>query len=79
MNASHDYRSADADPDGHDNLIADTTTPAERRGTHTMSMHDGVSVWCDCCSCEAEPYWVAIGEESSIRTSGNHEASRTDE
>ena len=21
-------------------------------------MHDGVEVWCDCCSCEAEPYWV---------------------
>jgi hypothetical protein len=24
----------------------------------SLSMHDGVEVWCDCCSCEAEPYWV---------------------
>jgi len=24
----------------------------------SKSMHDGVEVWCDCCSCEAEPYWV---------------------
>ena len=24
----------------------------------SKSMHDGVEIWCDCCSCEAEPYWV---------------------
>jgi hypothetical protein len=24
----------------------------------SKSMHDGVEVWCDCCSCEAEPYWL---------------------
>ena len=24
----------------------------------TKSMHQGVEIWCDCCSCEAEPYWV---------------------
>ena len=24
----------------------------------SLSMHDGVEVWCDCCSCEAEPYWT---------------------
>ena len=29
----------------------------------TKSMHDGVEVWCDCCSCEAEPYWVEAMEE----------------
>lgn len=23
----------------------------------SISMHDGVPVWYDCCSCEAEPYW----------------------
>jgi hypothetical protein len=32
----------------------------------SLSMHDGVEVWCDCCSCEAEPYWVeAFDEECS--------------
>lgn len=24
----------------------------------TISMHADVEVWEDCCSCEAEPYWV---------------------
>ncbi len=23
-----------------------------------LSMHAGVAVWCDCCSCAAEPYWA---------------------
>ena len=23
-----------------------------------LSMHAGVDASCDCCSCEAEPYWV---------------------
>ena len=23
----------------------------------SLSMHDGVQAWEDCCSCEAEPYW----------------------
>jgi hypothetical protein len=30
----------------------------------SLSMHDGVEVWCDCCSCEAEPYWVAAFDEA---------------
>ena len=29
----------------------------------SKSMHDGVEVWCDCCSCEAEPYWVDAMED----------------
>lgn len=35
---------------------------ADAAGTHTigmrLSMHDGVDASCDCCSCEAEPYWI---------------------
>lgn len=28
----------------------------------SLSMHADVPVWCDCCSCEAEPYWIeALG------------------
>lgn len=32
------------------------TTP--EKSAMSKSMHDGVEIWCDCCSCEAEPYWV---------------------
>jgi hypothetical protein len=24
----------------------------------SLSMHAGVDASCDCCSCEAEPYWL---------------------
>jgi hypothetical protein len=27
---------------------------------NSISMHDDVPVWYDCCSCEAEPYWVEL-------------------
>ncbi len=30
------------------------------------SMHEGIPVWCDCCSCEAEPDWVEIAAEMGI-------------
>lgn len=30
------------------------------------NMHEGIAVWCDCCSCEAEPYWAAVAEEMGI-------------
>jgi hypothetical protein len=34
----------------------------------SKSMHDGVEVWCDCCSCEAEPYWVeAMQQDEQAR------------
>jgi len=29
----------------------------------SKSMHDGVAVWCDCCSCEMEPYWEEVARE----------------
>ena len=31
-----------------------------------MSMHEDVPVWYDCCSCEAEPYWVEQMGESPV-------------
>jgi len=37
----------------------------EARG-RSRSMHDGVGHWCDCCPCEAEPRWRALGEELGI-------------
>lgn len=38
-----------------------------------ISMHDGIAVWCDCCSCEAEPYWVEIAEEMGIDLGSDYE------
>ncbi|MGM0552981.1 MAG: hypothetical protein ACQETK_04130 [Pseudomonadota bacterium] len=32
----------------------------------SLSMHDGVEVWCDCCPCEAEPYWAEVAAELGI-------------
>ena len=40
--------------------------PDRRKKRRSKSMHDGIAVWCDCCSCEAEPYWVAVAEELGV-------------
>ena len=32
----------------------------------SLSQHEGVPLWCDCCPCEAEPYWVEVAEELGI-------------
>ena len=45
---------------------ASTRTESEsghKKSTMSKSMHDGIEVWCDCCSCEAEPYWVEAMED----------------
>ena len=38
-----------------------------------ISMHEGIAVWCDCCSCEAEPYWQAVAEELGIDPGSDYE------
>jgi hypothetical protein len=56
----HDKNPADA-ANSHNEVINQQKAKAESRqvkSTMSKSMHDGVEVWCDCCSCEAEPYWV---------------------
>jgi hypothetical protein len=45
------------------NTKTETITPVKPKSRHnkstmSKSMHDGVEVWYDCCSCEAEPYWI---------------------
>jgi hypothetical protein len=40
-------------------------TPVEPR-KKSISMHDGVPVWHDCCCCEAEPYWAELAEEMGV-------------
>lgn len=39
---------------------------ADGKRKRRANMHDGIGVWCDCCSCEAEPRWVAVAEELGI-------------
>ncbi len=41
----------------HDEAIS------QENSNMSKSMHDGVEVWCDCCSCEAEPYWIEAMQE----------------
>ena len=36
----------------------------------SLSMHAGVDASCDCCSCEAEPYWLEAMAEPSPRADG---------
>ena len=35
----------------------------------SKSMHDGIAVWCDCCSCEMEPYWAEVAREMGVEFS----------
>lgn len=45
---------------------------SSRRQGKSLSMHEGVAVWCDCCSCEAEPYWAELAEEMGIDLDPGH-------
>jgi len=48
-----------------DRNAAGAATRRKKRAGSGMSksMHDGVEAWCDCCSCEAEPYWIEAMQE----------------
>ncbi len=46
--------------------FADRVTPQQVASGRSLSMHEGVTEWCDCCSCEAEPYWMEVAEELGI-------------
>jgi hypothetical protein len=48
-------------------------SPASR---NSKSMHDGIAVWCDCCTCEAEPYWMAAAEEMGLELGSDYEDGR---
>lgn len=52
------------DEEGKGEAPAPDTIPATARPRKKrISMHEGIGVWCDCCSCEAEPRWAALAEE----------------
>lgn len=38
-----------------------------------LSMHEGIAVWADCCSCAAEPYWLEVAEEMGIDLGSDYE------
>lgn len=44
----------------------DASGEERKRKKKRANMHDGIAVWCDCCSCEAEPYWAAVAAELGI-------------
>jgi hypothetical protein len=55
----------------HSNEAAATHPSAEAPAGMSKSMHDGVAFWCDCCSCEAEPYWAALAGEAGMEGDGD--------
>ncbi|MFV1972093.1 MAG: hypothetical protein ACC648_00105 [Thiohalobacterales bacterium] len=57
------------------NSLAEPQQPAKARPQKSLSMHDGIAVWCDCCSCEMEPYWAAVAEEMGIDVYNDYEDS----
>jgi hypothetical protein len=38
-----------------------------------ISMHEGIAVWCDCCSCEIEPYWAEVAAEMGVALGSDYE------
>lgn len=48
---------------------AATATARKKR----VSMHEGIAVWADCCSCAAEPYWLEVAEELGIDLGSDYE------
>ena len=52
--------------------------PIDIKKRKRANMHDGIAVWCDCCSCEAEPYWVAVAEELGIKLGSDYKDADTE-
>jgi len=51
------------------NTVATPATARHRPKTMSKSMHAGIAVWCDCCSCEMEPYWAEVAREMGVQLS----------
>lgn len=52
---------------------ATPATAGQQPTAMSKSMHDGIAVWCDCCSCEMEPYWAEIASEMGVEFSDYEE------
>lgn len=46
---------------------------SDKKMKKSISMHDGIAVWCDCCSCEVEPYWAELAEEMGMDLGSDYE------
>ena len=61
------------------NTVAHSSSLAESAGDNatqpraSISMHEQVPVWFDCCSCAAEPYWIAAMQEQADEETGSAE------
>lgn len=63
-----------SEPEQPANSGAESPGPlADKKQRKSLSMHDGIAVWCDCCSCEMEPYWAAVAEEMGIDVYNDYE------
>ena len=74
-----DPHSEAALPSGNEKQQSSTNppnVPGKTRKKKSKSMHDGIAVWCDCCSCEAEPYWAELAEEMGIDLGSDYEDER---
>ena len=74
MNDAH--RDSKVNPrrkDGEELAEPATRTPSAKERCKSLSMHEGIAVWCDCCSCEAEPYWVEAAEAMGIDLGSDYE------
>ena len=47
--------------------------PSAGKRKRSLSMHDGIAHWCDCCTCEAEPYWVEAAEAMGMDLGSDYE------
>ena len=47
-------------------VSADANPNVSRSKKKRSNMHEGIAVWADCCSCEAEPMWREVAEELGI-------------
>jgi hypothetical protein len=63
----------EAEACGEAGKAAGPSTGQPKTGKKRVSMHEGIAVWADCCSCAAEPYWLAVAEEMGIDLGSDYE------
>ena len=61
--------------DSDKNSAEDRSTGAGARHS-SLSMHDDIPVWYDCCSCEMEPYWREAMESQTGKKSSKAETGK---
>ena len=64
-----DQADAGSEPGTARQASAAPVKPRKKR----LSMHEGIAVWADCCSCAAEPYWLEVAEEMGIDLGSDYE------